>query len=498
MGTCTLRETASKDFPKGFTWSDWLIATSIAVLPRLIMIWLGGIHAGGDSKVYLIVAENIHSNGCVSMSTPSTGECLPHWGGNQLPGYPAFIAAAWTLMGHSLTSVVVAQSLVTAIAIAFVGDAVRRTSAPTWVSWPVVITLGVSPSLVGWSRSILTESLSIALALTLLALLIRSFAVRRLKTLPIAIALAAGIFVRYDFVSAAVPIAISGLLLHRALDAVWRGVLILILVAIPFGSWTARCIAAGLPPSPPFGLTPQGEPLPTGMLSWTRTWIDDQYDLRASIWALVTFDYESFRPPKKAYANDDEANEVEKTLQLLRSRYQGAAPPEEYDKLFGHIADRKARQNPFKTYVALPFTRMIRMWTSPYPSMGWPAEVSDTDRESLRKAWDRSLADFVEISTTETPAVFMKVTVSGHRYVLIIVAVGLALMSFWLPVPGMYILWLSLAYAVSRTVALAQMALLETRYLTPSLAWLEVSAAVVVSLMLAQHHRPRDLPKRVC
>ena len=54
---------------------------------------------GGDTIGYQNVALNILYNFCVSLSDPATKECVPHWGGNQLPGYPAFLALNYWLFG---------------------------------------------------------------------------------------------------------------------------------------------------------------------------------------------------------------------------------------------------------------------------------------------------------------------------------------------------------------------------------------------------------------
>ncbi|MBT5399653.1 hypothetical protein HOL24_03820, partial [bacterium] len=63
----------------------------MAIFTRLIFVFFFP-DGGGDWDIYSTVAENI-LNGCgVSLSNPESGECVPHFGGNQLPGFPAFVA----------------------------------------------------------------------------------------------------------------------------------------------------------------------------------------------------------------------------------------------------------------------------------------------------------------------------------------------------------------------------------------------------------------------
>ena len=74
-----------------------------ASIPRLLLVqffpWFEG-----DGTVYVAVARNILENACVSMSDPQSAACVPHWGGNQPPGYPAFIAVAWKLTSGAAAS----------------------------------------------------------------------------------------------------------------------------------------------------------------------------------------------------------------------------------------------------------------------------------------------------------------------------------------------------------------------------------------------------------
>src|SRR5688572_23607119 len=86
------------------------LAFGVALLPRLLLI-LFTPATEGDGDVYGLVAENILRNGCVSMSDPTTAACIPHWGGNQPPGYPLMIALAWGLSGHAPIAPLVLQSL---------------------------------------------------------------------------------------------------------------------------------------------------------------------------------------------------------------------------------------------------------------------------------------------------------------------------------------------------------------------------------------------------
>jgi hypothetical protein len=467
----------------------WLVVACVCMIPKLLMISLSVAHVGGDSFVYLKVAENIFQNGCVSMSDPVIGKCAPHWGGNQLPGYPAFIAVIWAIFGKSVNAVLLAQAFVFSIATAILCRALAR-----WKDGPLVkgyavftaaLLLGASPSLLGWSRGILTETLSIALGLWLLSELITSIQYKQLRIFGIATVLTLGLFVRYDFIMFAIPVAAVGFYLHSPILALRKGICIALIILVPLGGWTARCVYQGLDYTPPYGLTPEGKQLPSGMMNWIGTWLDNQYDLGASVWALVHFDYVSFKPPQRAFDSQGEEMEVHTLLGQLRNGHQGKLSPKDIDDQFARIAAAKISSDPIKHWVLLPIRRVSHMWLTPYPSMGWPAEISGTLRAGLRSAMATANITEVAKAVLEMPGtVAMKVLVSGHRYLLLIL--GLAVALFWRRLPAeISVLSLTIVgFAILRSVAFSYTILSETRYLTPALAWLDVLLIVTVfSLM---------------
>ena len=88
-----------------------LITVALIALTLRVVIVLFGPWAEGDALVYADVARNILHNGCVSVDKAVSLRCNPHWGGNQLPGYPAFLAATWFLFGENMTAPLLVQSL---------------------------------------------------------------------------------------------------------------------------------------------------------------------------------------------------------------------------------------------------------------------------------------------------------------------------------------------------------------------------------------------------
>ena len=87
-----------------------LIIAVVAVGARLIFVFAAP-EFGGDWDIYAVVAENILRGCGVSLSDPSAPACVPHFGGNHLPGFPAFVAMNWFVFGHSEVPIRVIQTL---------------------------------------------------------------------------------------------------------------------------------------------------------------------------------------------------------------------------------------------------------------------------------------------------------------------------------------------------------------------------------------------------
>jgi len=459
-----------------------LAATAAIVLfPRLAFV-AAGAHVAGDSHTYALVAQNILNNFCVSMSEPQSGTCAPHWGGNQLPGYPAFVAAVWAVAGGGIGAPLVAQSLVTVVAAIYLVIVVVRSGYGRGAAWLTAAAVGLSPSLVGWSRTFLTEGLAIALSLWVLAEVLRSDAESRLRVWSLGLALAAGLFVRYDFAIIVIPVGVAAFLIHRPKVAATRLVAIALIVAVPYASWTVRSVARDLPILPPFGVTPSGETVPEGLLAWMGTWVAKQGRLPSTVWAAVNRDYLALEPPKDVFGAGGQTGRVDALLGELRLR-QGRSIPPELDAQFAALAVERRAHEPFRQWVLLPMRRAVDMWGSPFPSLGWPVSVSETERSEIRAVIDdKPVRGIGPIFADHPFQTIVRGIVAGYRYLVLVIVFALALLSLRAANrPFRLLAGLAILYALVRTLLFSQTLLIETRYLVVSLAWLDVAWAVGIA-----------------
>jgi hypothetical protein len=460
-----------------------LLAATVAIvlLPRLAFVATGA-HFAGDSHAYALVAQNILDHLCVSMSEPQTGTCAAHWGGNQLPGYPAFVAAVWAVAGPGIKAPLVAQSLVTSLFAVYLISTIAHSGYGRRAAWLAAVVVGLSPSLVGWSRTFLTEGLAIALSLWVLAEVLRSDAEARLRVWPLGFALAAGLFVRYDFLIVAIPVCVAAFVIHRPRIAGIRLLGVALIVVMPYGAWTVRSVAHDLPILPPFGVMPSGEVAPPGVLDWIGTWIADQGQLPTSIWAIVSRDYEALQSPEGVLRVDGEAGRVDVLLGELRV-YQGRSVPPELDARFAALAAEWRTDHRFAQWFVLPARRAANMWGSPFPGLGWPSALPQAERTEIREAIRDDPVRGVGSAFAEHPLeIILRGIVTGYRYLVLTIVVVLAVLCLRNEnQPIRLVVGLAVLYALTRTLLFSQTLLIETRYLIVSLAWLDVACAVGVA-----------------
>jgi hypothetical protein len=447
-----------------------------AIALRLIFIW-GAPAIEGDGVVYTTVALNILRNGCVSLSDPMLGACVPHWGGNQLPGYPIFIALSWALTGEWLLAPLVAQSIVFGVATAYVVKALMLSGNGLRVAMFAAAVLILSPTQIAWPRMLLTETLAASAALWILAATIRSLSEGRLRTIELGLAFAIGFFIRYDFVFLAVPIAVLGFYLHAPTQALRRGITVALIAAIPFGAWTMRNAAVGLSPLPPFGLDSNGHALPSGVLRWIGTWVVSPYDLPVSVWPLATGDYANIQPPDRAFANPAEREAVADLLAKLGPTRVGQLPPE-IDADFANLADVRRRESPVQQRIVLPLRRAAEMWLSPLPSIGWPGEIGVGRSALLAAAKAGDVTALIQFVQENAGPAIAKGLVAAWRYAVLggLAFIIVATVLGYRRAPPL--IWLAAALGLVTTGVLASAMLVEARYLVPTMTWLEVAVAV--------------------
>jgi hypothetical protein len=463
----------------------------VAVVPRLALVLSTEPFDTPDSSTYVTVAENIQQNFCVSRSDPASGACKPHWGGNQLPGYPAFIALAWAIGGNSLVAIVVLQAVAASLAIGFLAYAVLVYTRRRDMALAAGCLLALSPLEIGYARALLTEALAMTTTIWVLGELILSLAARRLRVPSLGIALIAAIFIRLDGVLLCLLAAGVGFYLHPPGLALRRGALLAAIVIAPLAAWTIRSVAEGLPPFPTVAAAEHDWSVPKGIHRWATSWIETTEQAAEFIYPINKAAYSSARVPRDARIAPAERKRAEALLGML-SLHDDEPVPASIDDAFATLAAERRAAAPVETYLRLPLQRALFLWSDPYPSFGWPIGFRTHESLEIARTIDSGgIAGLLAMALRYPVQSIGKLIIDGYRLVLLAIFVLLAIRSrhesfrFLCP-----IIALAAAYAVIRTVFFSAW-IVETRYIVEAFPALETVCALgIASCFMARTGAP--------
>lgn len=431
-----------------------------------------------DTEIYERVAENIVQNGCVSLSQPDSGTCVPHWGGNQLPGYPAFLAAVWLIAGRSDAAVVLVQALVQAVAVTWCATCIGRALYSRSAFLLSGAILALSPLTVPWSRYLLTDSLSVSLNLLVFAELIHGFRSGRLRLLPLSFFAAAAIFLRIDNVLLVLPMLIIGMAVYPGASVLRPSATVAVLVALPLAAWWLRCVTLGLTALPAVATMPDGSPAPAGYIAWGNGWTLDQYEYPLWNYAIYKYNYPAIRIPDRAYDDAAERRIVEALLAELR-QLKGEPVPARIDEAFAALSAAKMEAHPLRQLVLRPLLRAALMWVNPRNSAGWPVSLGD----------GAAGQGMVGLALANPGAALVKLGTAAFRAALPIVALGLLLACWRRRRMTASVLSATLVYAVAQTALHVGFVLVESRYLLAGTTGLEVAVCLGIATLLLQRRK---------
>jgi hypothetical protein len=463
----------------------WIIGLAIAVRLAFAFAFPTG---GGDWDMYSTVAENILRGCGVSLSPPDGAECVPHFGGNHLPGYPAFVALVWRLSAQSDMAVRVVQVLLYALALLRLMVATERYagSRPALI---VGLVMALSPLQTAWPRYTQTETLTLAAVIWVFAELMASFAERRLRVAPIALGIVVATFLRHDGILLCIPVAIAGFLIHPPLETIRRGVWVALIVALPLAAWTVRNIAVGLPSLLPIGMVlPKGAPTPYGYIQWGSTWISEEYQRMGWAWPVNRLKYRGIDIDNRAFDSLEEKERVTSWLKEL-AQYEDRPFPPEIDARFAELARERAAREPWRTYIVLPALRSLALWKNPFSSFGWPNEMPSVGHQERLEA-SRGSARLWEIAREYPLRAATKAITAGYRFLLIGGFIVVILLSFS---PRLReerkIIWSVTAWVIVRTLFFAFTNNVETRYTLPPVPAMELATVLGFLALFERSYR---------
>ncbi|MFZ3333604.1 MAG: hypothetical protein WA197_23395 [Candidatus Acidiferrales bacterium] len=448
-----------------FSYTQLGLALAAGLVLRLYFIVHFPFYAG-DTKFYEELARNWLDHGVYGLFV--MGQLAPV--DMRTPGYPAFLAAIYFLLGRGSRAVMLAQAfldlgtcVLTALIAAQLVAASQRRVAATAALWMAAI----CPFTADYTAVVLTESLAIFLTALAIFVLMRlqsdpevmdfsvgDFAARRKVLAIVAWFLLAGLIVGVGTLvrpEAPLILAAAGLALcwrwkRRAdwakliLAGLWMGVG-LVVALLPWAARNARTLGRIEFLGPRYAQS-YGDFIPLGFFDWTQTWMTRFGEAYVVNWKLGKRPLSVEALPAAAF--DSEAERARVAELLTRYDDHGLRLTPALDEEFARLARERTERRPWRTYVVIPFERILAMWFTPriellpYSGDLWPPA----------EKWRENRADF---------AVTLGFGILG------IVYASLALCGLWRWRGGTVGTFLILFVAI-RTLAMTQLQTVEPRY----------------------------------
>src|SRR5271170_6839028 len=450
-----------------FSYTQLGLALAAGLALRLFFIWHFPFYSG-DTKFYEALARNWLDHGVYGLYVRGALTAVDM----RVPGYPAFLAAIYLVIGRSARVVMVAQAFVdlaTCVLAALIATRLvpvsRRAVARTTALWMAAL----CPFTSDYTAVVLTETL--ATFFTTLAVLVFVY----LLTGPALDSPAnaasdlsaqentfsfAGWFLLLGFIAGLgtlvrpetpLVLAAAGTALcvrwwRRAnwpkliLATCWMSAGLLLPLA-PWAARNARTFGRVEFLGPRYAQT-YGDFIPRGYFAWTQTWMTRFGDGYLVTWSLGNQPIDIAAIPGAAFDSDAERARVAELLE----RYNGdLAMTPVLDREFANLAAERTARNPLRTYFFAPAGRIAAMWFTPriellpYSGKLWPPG----------ERWRGNPADF---------GVTLGFGILSCAYL------GLAAMGWWRYRAQMAATFLVLFVAI-RTLAMTQLQTVEPRYM---------------------------------
>src|SRR5262245_620318 len=356
-------------------WRFFAIATLAALALRLFFIFLFQL-VEGDSFIYGDIAKNWLSHGIYGVTEGAVVRPTLI----RLPGYPAFLAAVFSVFGSEhYTAVMVVQALldintcpvIAAMALELMNERAARAA---------YLLAALCPFTANYTATPLTETLAIFCTAHALHYGVRG--IHGLQAgepagrmwLVAGLWTGAGMLLRPDsgLLLAALGLALLVLLFRpgqrQRQNAALAGAVLLAASLAPLVPWTIRnwrTMDAFQPLAPRYANDP-GEFVPKGFNRWVKTWTVDFVSVSEVYWKVTGEPVDFHQLPERAF---DSRQEYDTTQELIARYNQGFYVDPDLDAAFERLAEQRIRYNPFRYYVWLPTLRIVDMWLRPRTEM---------------------------------------------------------------------------------------------------------------------------------
>jgi hypothetical protein len=363
-----------------------------------------------DSRLYANVAENWLRLGIYGVT--DSGHVVPTL--SRLPGYPAFLAAIFTIFGvGNFRAVLLVQVLFDLASCFLVADLARRMFSER-AAKAAFLLAALCPFLANYAAAALTETLEIFFTVLAFALALRGLginaglpqralaklpvngAVHRMAWLGCGLSVGAAILLRPDggillatiggyllvlLFRAAVArsssaqtsihststhshSAFTANFISRPLAIVTAGILLAAGAVAPLVPWTVRNLHTlhRFQPLAPRYANDSDELVMTGFNRWTKTWLAEYVSVEEIYWNVPGDVIDVKKLPRRAFDSEQQRAE---TAALFDDYDREHDITPELDARFGALSSARIHAAPLRYYVWLPALRIADMWLRP-------------------------------------------------------------------------------------------------------------------------------------
>jgi 4-amino-4-deoxy-L-arabinose transferase-like glycosyltransferase len=324
-----------------------------------------------DSFIYGDIAKNWLQHGIYGLSGDGISPTYI-----RLPGYPAFLAAIFTIFGmEHYRAVLVVQMFVDIGTCFLIADMARRVVSQRAAKWAFLLA-ALCPFLADYAAAALTETLEIFF--TALAL---DFAIAGVDALDegksrswvgCGLAIGAAILLRPDggLLLAAIGLYLAWIASVRVREKrsyfpVLRAAVVLGVVSLaPLVPWTLRNLHTmqRFQPLAPRYANEEDEYVPMGFNHWVKTWMAEYTSVEEIYWPVPGATIDAEKLPSRAF---DSAPQREQTVQLISDYNDALRVTPELDARFAELAAVRIHAAPLRYYAWLPLLRITDMWLRP-------------------------------------------------------------------------------------------------------------------------------------
>jgi 4-amino-4-deoxy-L-arabinose transferase-like glycosyltransferase len=324
-----------------------------------------------DSFIYGDIAKNWLQHGIYGLSGDGISPTYI-----RLPGYPAFLAAIFTIFGmEHYRAVLVVQMFVDIGTCFLIADMARRVVSQRAAKWAFLLA-ALCPFLADYAAAALTETLEIFF--TALAL---DFAIAGVDALDegksrswvgCGLAIGAAILLRPDggLLLVAIGLYLAWIASVRVREKrsyfpVLRAAVVLGVVSLaPLVPWTLRNLHTmqRFQPLAPRYANEEDEYVPMGFNHWVKTWMAEYTSVEEIYWPVPGATIDAEKLPSRAF---DSAPQREQTVQLISDYNDALRVTPELDARFAELAAVRIHAAPLRYYVWLPLLRITDMWLRP-------------------------------------------------------------------------------------------------------------------------------------